>query len=432
MTLVDHKSSSLRIELAARRTLLAALVLAAACHGGDGTTNPMDPPTQYPDPTKKAGMTWYKDVLPIVQDHCQGCHTTGGIAPFPLLTYSDAQAKAPQMSAAVVSRYMPPWMPSDSCQSFASSRRLTEDQIDTIYSWVADSAPEGNPADAPPPGTPPATLPWVDKTLDGGSSYLPNGAVTDDYHCFVLNPMLASDQTLIGYDFVPGVRSQVHHVLIYAGSLSEAQGKDSQTPEAGYTCYGGPDITDPQLVAAWVPGSSATEFPTNTGVPIKAGAGLVMQIHYNLQNGAPQADRSALKLQFAKTPVLRPALITPLAQQNFTIPPTSTGYSAKNSLTVPNNITLWGLAPHMHTLGREARIEMVAPGASASTCLIDIPKWDFHWQQLYFYAGTSGIPVAANTKVTLTCTWDNPGSSPVSWGESTSDEMCINYFYVTQ
>jgi hypothetical protein len=39
--------------------------------------------------------------------------------------------------------------------------------------------------------------------------------------------------------------------------------------------------------------------------------------------------------------------------------------------------------------------------------------------------------VQAQTKVTLTCAWDNPGTSPVSWGEGTSDEMCINYFYVT-
>lgn len=433
MTLVDRPDSALHTNPWpwARRALLAAVVLTAACHGGSGTSPDPEPPPTYPAPTKKTGMTWYKDVLPIVQDHCQGCHTTGGIAPFPLLTYSDGQRMARQMSSAVVSRYMPPWMPSDDCQSFANSRRLTEDQIDTIYSWADDSAPEGNAADAPPPAMPPAALPWVDKTLDGGSSYMPNGAVTDDYHCFVLDPMLGSDQTLIGYDFVPGVRSQVHHVLVYAGSLSEAKSKDAATPEAGYTCYGGPELTDPQLVAAWVPGSSATEFPATTGVPIKAGSGLVMQIHYNLANGAPQADRSQLKMQFAKQPVLRPAIITPLAQTDFSIPPASTGYSASNILTVPGNITLWGLAPHMHTLGRRARVETVAQGSVPSTCLIDIPKWDFHWQQLYFYAGISGLKVSAGTKVKLTCTWDNPGSSPIKWGESTSDEMCINYFYVT-
>jgi hypothetical protein len=33
--------------------------------------------------------------------------------------------------------------------------------------------------------------------------------------------------------------------------------------------------------------------------------------------------------------------------------------------------------------------------------------------------------------ITLTCTWDNPTSSPVRWGESTTDEMCLNYFYYT-
>jgi hypothetical protein len=82
-------------------------------------------------------------------------------------------------------------------------------------------------------------------------------------------------------------------------------------------------------------------------------------------------------------------------------------------------------------LGRHAHLEATAPGG-ATSCLIDIPSWNFHWQQFYFYTGQSGISLAAGTQLTYSCTWDNPGASPVSFGESTSDEMCLTYLYVTQ
>ncbi|HNN96951.1 MAG TPA: hypothetical protein PKI03_31995 [Pseudomonadota bacterium] len=383
----------------------------------------------YPESTYKPGMTYYKDVLPITQSACQSCHTTGGIGPFPLLTYADAQAHHAQMSGSVQSRSMPPWMPSQNCQSFKGARTLTQDQIDTIFSWSKDNAPEGNPADAPaPPPNNTPTLTGATTDLDIGGDYTP--VTTDDYRCFVMDPKLAADTDLVAYDFVPGVRAEVHHVLVYSGSLAEMQGKDQAGPGVGYTCYGGPAITSPQLVAAWVPGSGATIFPTGTGIPLKAGAGLVMQIHYNTLNGA-SPDRSKLRLQYSTARVPRPAILTSLSQTQFSIPAGAQGYSASNTLTTPNNLTLWGLAPHMHTLGRRAQIAAQAPDNS-SQCLIDIPAWDFHWQQLYMYNTATGISLAKGTKITLTCTWDNPTGSAIRWGEATTDEMCINYFYVTQ
>lgn len=383
----------------------------------------------YPAPTYKAGMTYYKDVLPITQAACQSCHTQGGIGPFPLSSYADAQQNHAQMVAATQARRMPPWMPAGNCQTFADARVLTQDQIDTLYSWSKDSAPEGNPADAPPPPTdtgPALTGPYTE--LDIGGDYTP--VTTDDYRCFVLDPKLTADSDLIGHEFIAGVRAEVHHVLVYAGSMAELQTKDQASAGPGYSCYGGPGITTPQLVAAWVPGSSATLYPSGTGIPIKAGAGLVMQIHYNTLN-AKLPDRSKLRLQFSATRVPRPALLTSLAETSFKIPAGAIDYNASNSLVTPSNLTLWGVAPHLHQLGKKAHIEAV-PANSDSMCLIDIPRWDFHWQQLYMYQSPTGISLPKGTKITLTCTWDNPTSEVIRWGEATTDEMCINYFYVTQ
>src|SRR5688572_18875944 len=68
-----------------------------------------------PGPAADAGpaalpLTWYQDVLPIVQNRCQGCHAEGGIAPFALLTYAEAQRRHAGMAFAAQTRQMPPWM----------------------------------------------------------------------------------------------------------------------------------------------------------------------------------------------------------------------------------------------------------------------------------------------------------------------------------
>ena len=45
--------------------------------------------------------TFYPDVLPILQDHCQSCHRPGEIANLPLVTYEQAQPVARKIGAAV-------------------------------------------------------------------------------------------------------------------------------------------------------------------------------------------------------------------------------------------------------------------------------------------------------------------------------------------
>ena len=147
-------------------------------------------------------------------------------------------------------------------------------------------------------------------------------------------------------------------------------------------------------------------------------------LHYNTANGATP-DRSKMRLKWADTQVLNKAAILPVLNNTFTIQPGQMGASA-DATTMPLQIGLrvWGLMPHMHQLGRSGRVE------ADGQCLINIPKWDFHWQQMYFYDNSS-IYLRSGSVVKYTCTWDNSTQSTVRWGEGTSDEMCITYFYTT-
>src|SRR4051812_46009274 len=80
--------------------------------------------------------TWFRDVEPIVQARCQGCHAQGGIAPFTLVNFEDLRARAAAISAAVSSRQMPPWPPSRLSAPLLHDRSLSEEQIRTVTDWV--------------------------------------------------------------------------------------------------------------------------------------------------------------------------------------------------------------------------------------------------------------------------------------------------------
>jgi hypothetical protein len=372
--------------------------------------------------------TWYRDVLPVAQRRCQGCHTAGGIAPFSMDSYAGVKNWFTQIAADALSRKMPPWMPSDSCgMSYRDSRRMSQAEIDVFTAWAANGGAEGNPADAPLPGTP-ERLPWIDKTVVPASSYTPSATLTDDYRCFLVDPNNPSTQSVIGYEIIPGQRAEVHHVLLYAVDKADALAKDNAEAGEGWTCFGGPGISKMDLIGGWVPGTAIVRYPEGTGITLAPGKVFAMQIHYNTSSGIRAADSTTVKLQYARTPVTAAVLI-PILDYLFAIPPNAMGFTpAGHPKPFPNtlgaDLKVWGALPHMHTRGK--RIAVTGP----SGCYVDIPQWDFHWQQQYFFSTPQ--EVKQNEKVFLTCTWDNPTTKYVRWGESTDDEMCLAYLYATQ
>src|SRR5215467_7667135 len=99
---------------------------------------------------------FYKDVLPIVQQHCQSCHRPGQIGPMPLLTYDQVRAKAASIAQRVRSKEMPPWFADPKYGHFANDPSLNAADIQTITDWVSVGAPAGDQRQAPSPRQ------WID------------------------------------------------------------------------------------------------------------------------------------------------------------------------------------------------------------------------------------------------------------------------------
>ena len=108
-------------------------------------------PDAAPGPAKAGSPTYYRQVVPILQQHCQVCHRPREIAPMPLVTYEQSSAWAGQIRDTVRSRKMPPWFADPCCGHFSDDPSLTEQEIATLSAWADAKAPEGDTRHAPPP-----------------------------------------------------------------------------------------------------------------------------------------------------------------------------------------------------------------------------------------------------------------------------------------
>ena len=109
-----------------RESLIAA-ALAAAVYFMTGLPETI---AQAPQPT----VTFNKDVLPVLQKNCQGCHRPGQIAPMSLLTYKDARPWAKAMKNAVVTGTMPPWFADPNYGHFLNERhKFNPNPNATVY-----------------------------------------------------------------------------------------------------------------------------------------------------------------------------------------------------------------------------------------------------------------------------------------------------------
>ncbi len=413
-------------------------------------------------------LTYYRDVKPIVDARCTSCHVDKGIAPFSLTTPESAVAMKSIIKMRVHDRTMPPWPPSRSCNTFVDDRSLTDAEIATISSWVDSGAPLGDPSQTPAAVTAAGGLSRVDLSLPMPVDWAPQVS-PDEYRCFLIDWPLAGTKYVSGFRANPGNQAIVHHVIAFLAppsTVAEFQAKDDADPMPGYTCFGGPGAGGlPIWLGGWAPGSPGNDSPQKTGIKVQPGSKVVLQVHYNLINVKPgerPTDRTSVDFKLDDS-VEREAAILPWADprwarnKDMTIPAGEADVTqlfqfdpsiAMDRITggvVPAgaDFSIHSAGLHMHTRGTRGTLSLLRQGGAAPECLLQIDKWDFHWQGSYGFSQPKVFH--PGDQLQIECHFDNtpqnqplgPDGNPmpvreVNWGEGTSDEMCLGLFYVTR
>ena len=365
--------------------------------------------------------TFYADVLPILQNHCQECHRPNAIAPMPLLTYKDVRPWAQSIRANVIGHKMPPWFADPCCGAFSNGRALSEDEIQTLSSWAAGRAPAGDPKSAPPPKAWPdhwdLAAPDAVFTMPDAFAVPDKGSL--DYQRFVVSTGFKEDRWVQAVEVRPGVRGVIHHVVVYIR-------------EAGEKWTKGPVTSD--LLAVYAPGSGVLTFPEGMAKLIPKGADLVMELHYT-PNGHAATDRTGVAVAFAKSPPARRVISLQLARTDLRIPPGDRDYHVTAWGTLPNDALLLGFFPHMHLRGKAFEYDRILDDGRPEP-LLRVSHYDFHWQLPYRLA--QPILLKKGTKLSVTGWFDNSANNPlnpdpsaeVTWGEQSTSEMLVGFFDV--
>lgn len=332
----------------------------------------------------------------------------------------------------VEARTMPP-MPVNndgSCNTYANARWLSPSEIAIFRAWAAGGTPEGDPSRIPALPNAPGGLENPSVTLDFGADYTPSSGRPDDYRCFIVDPGFTQDTYLVGYEVLPGDAREVHHAIVYQpksdAAADQAVQLDAADAGLGYTCFGGAGVdADPRVL--WAPGGGVVNLPSGTGLPLARGRKLVLQVHYNLAAGS-FPDRTRVRLATSNS-VAKAATYLAAADTKMKVAiGQAEGTTTRTLSGTGTALKIYGALPHMHTLGLKLHVD--AATASDKRCLVDVDRWDFHWQNAWWYA--EPLTLDQFKSVTISCTYDTRDrTSPVTWGEGTSDEMCLSYFYAT-
>jgi hypothetical protein len=390
-------------------------------------------------------ITFNRDVLPIIQTHCQECHRPGEIGPMPLMNYSEARPWAKAIKSAVLTHKMPPWFANPEFGHFANDRTMSQADTDTLVAWVDGGAREGNPKNAPAPRTfvDGWNIPKPDVVLEMPTPISVPAKGELEYQYIVLPTGFTEDKWIQAAEIRPGTHSVVHHIVAFIREPQSkwlrgeaepgvpfAPSKDGKTGRRRFDLGG----AGSESLVFYAPGQVPEIWPEGLGKRIPAGSDIVLQIHYT-SDGKPETDRTKVGMVFAKEPPTQRAMGLAVTNIFFKIPPGDPNVEVHSYLKLPNGGTILSLFPHMHLRGKAFEYKLIYPDGTSET-ILKLDRYDFNWQLSYKFATPLKVP--PGTQIYATGWFDNSANNPrnpdptaeVRFGEQSWEEMMVGYFDV--
>ncbi len=345
-------------------------------------------------------VTWSNQISRLFQNRCVECHRDGDIAPFSLTNYEEVAGWGETIAEVIEDNRMPPWHADPKHGQFANDRSLTDEEKELVYQWVADGSPEGDPKDLPKPRTfltgwqLPKEPDLIINMRKEPFEVAAEGTVR--YQYFSVDPGFTEDKWIKMAEVQPGNRAVVHHILVIV------------KPPEGFRRGG---LEQSEWLAGYVPGMRVKQYAEGAAKLIPAGSQLVFQVHYT-PNGSPQTDLSRVGLIFAKPEEVTKAIVTTkAAEHRLRIPPGDDNHKVEaTSGSLPVDVELLAMMPHMHLRGKSFSYEAVYPDGQRET-LLDVPAYDFNWQTGYMLKDPKTFP--AGTRMHCVAHFDNSEYEPL-------------------
>lgn len=378
------------------------------------------------------GLTFTDDIAPLVHRKCSPCHIAGQAAPFELISYQDFSKRPKLIRSTISQRLMPPWPADASYRHFANEYALTDEERGRILTWIEEKMPEGKPTSYPMDalvrelnlGIPDLIIPLPKIPIQGNNK--------DLFIVMKVPYEIPQDTFIRAVEFVAGNSRLVHHVNIHLIQYDPDkkrnihEGKEwvlqdqanSQTihRELGMLQDDGSYPAMTPSISNYLPGAHFTFYPEQIGGyrMSRKGALYLNDFHYG-PSPVDTSDASFVRIYFAPSPPVRPLSEFQMGTLGITpvIPdlviPANQRKTFHIQATIPDDISLVNIVPHMHLIGKRYLAFAVKPSGDTIP-LVRIPEWDFRWQ--YFYTFQKLLHLPRGTTIYVEGEFDNTSDNP--------------------
>jgi hypothetical protein len=269
-------------------------------------------------------------------------------------------------------------------------------------------------------------LPALGCSYDDGS-----GDDGDDGVPVGFQPLVAGDWTLPageeGYYCVRATATEDMFIKAFRplaplGTHHTALAFDLQGgPDGGFPCTA--SDTGFKLLFGSGVGTTPYALPDGVAFRLDAGEQVLLNLHlYNAGDG-PLSGRSGIEVErVAASEVLHEAETIYALNFDLAVPPGDSSHTG--SCTIDGDSTVVGLFPHMHTLG--TRMRATAMRAGAEPLAFFDAAYSFEEQLNY---PVTPFDIRDGEQIEYECSFTNPGTTTIEFGDSTDAEMCVLGMY---
>ena len=334
----------------------------------------------------QGGVTFTKDIVPILQRSCQTCHRPDSVAPMSLITYEQVRPYARAIRQQTSLRQMPPWYIEKGVgiQKFRNDPSLSDREIATIGKWVDAGAPMGSPADMPAP------VAFVDAaTWSIGKPDL-----------IISSPSITMDPTAPDWwgqigDTPTGLTEDRYVAAVETKEINDMpKGKDAPKTAGGglfvfhhsaYSVLDANGNVDPTSgFPAHEVGRNADTFDPEAGRLLKAGSSIAFNNNHLHANGRRTKARLVLGLKLH--PVGYKPKVNFRSQFFGALEIDLKGNEANQQMdayyTLPSAAKIMNFEPHMHAAGVRMCLEAIW-GTTVQT--LNCTAYNHNWVRNYQY-----------------------------------------------
>lgn len=367
------------------------------------------------------GVSYARDVAPILEQRCVTCHQEGGIAPFAMNNHQMVKGWSPMIRETLYTKRMPPGqIDNDYLDNFHGVFHITPEETQTLVHWI-DAGSQNNDNIDPLAMLETETVKWIHGTPDIILKIPPQtipatGIV--DYRNLLVPLELDENIWVKAVEFSPGDTQVLHHIIAF-----------SYGPD-GVNQF---DILNQGLgLGAYAPGNPVNTYPENTGYPLEKDGGLMLQMHYT-SSGKETVDASEIGLYLWDEEPRQPILGGSAADLDINIPAYAGNHEMVATKIFREDAYLTMVGPHMHYRGKDAKFTLKYPDGREQVVL-NVPNYQFNWQKTYDFKEPLFLP--AGTELKFEAAFDNSDMNPhnpdpsldLTWGEQTWNEMFFGFY----